>query len=510
MRQLLHVIAFALLAALLHLSAPALGRAQVGAESPLRLATNRQGDVDVIPVDRLMRAVKRSNLRSGPGTHYDKVGVLEVGQQVRVTGEVGGWLRVEMPNGRTAFVYAPLLGDVTSSGEPTAAERLFWQSVKDSGDAADIRAYLDRYPQGTFSVLARNWLGRLQAQGRASDGGRLVQNVEAAHRAVWQIHNVKPGETFDEKKGHYQGTAFAIAPSNFIINAHVLLGLLERDDSLAATSLLQDGNPAKLKVKQVLAVNVAHDLALLETGQRVDDYLRFIDEDALGPGEQLFVMGYLDGFTRQAVPDGIVYEDVFSFAVATDHRDLSGMSGSPILNAGGRVVGVGDVGDGNMLHGVKVTYVKAFIAGESGTVCSQHASLQSCLLAGAKQVKEMAAGGDLQAIYQLGTWISNVNRIDPELGLDIDSLVEAVRQGYAPAEDDLAFLYAKNDDLEKAFALYKRAAEKGLPGSVFELGRYYFNGWGTQKDMVLGRFWIKKSSDQGFLPAMDYLKKFGG
>ena len=43
-----------------------------------------------------------------------------------------------------------------------AAERelLFWESVKDSTNPADLQAYLDRYPGGTYEVLARN---RLQA-----------------------------------------------------------------------------------------------------------------------------------------------------------------------------------------------------------------------------------------------------------------------------------------------------------------------------------------------------------
>ena len=451
MRQRLRIISSALSATLI-LTGTILAQAPASAESRPRLAANHQGSFEVVPVSRLMRAVKRANLRSGPATHFDKVGVLEVGEQVRVTGEVSGWLRVEVPNGRTAFVYAPLLGDVTPSAEPTAAKR----------------------------------------------------------RAVWQIHNVRPGEMFDEKKGHCQGTAFAIGPRNFIINVHVLLGLLERDDSLAATSLLQDGNPVQLEVKQVLTVNVAHDLALIETVQRVEEYLRFIDEDAPGPDEQLWVMGYLDGLTRQEITNGIAYEDIFSFAVATDFPDLAGMSGSPILDAGGRVAGVGYFAEGNMLYGVKINHVKAFVAGESGTVCSQHASLQSCLLAGARQVKEMAAGGDLQAIYELGEWRSNVHRIDSSMGDDLDSLMEAARQDYAPAAFDLALLYAKNDDLKTAFALYKQAAERGHPGSVFQLGRYYFNGWGTPQDKALGRFWIRKSIDQGFLPAMDYLKKFGG
>ena len=44
------------------------------------------------------------------------------------------------------------------SAEHLAAERVFWESVKDSTNAADLQAYLDQYPGGTYEVLARNRL----------------------------------------------------------------------------------------------------------------------------------------------------------------------------------------------------------------------------------------------------------------------------------------------------------------------------------------------------------------
>ena len=56
-----------------------------------------------------LRAVKGVNLRRGPGTHYDKVGLLQVGEVVWVTGEAAAdWLRIVTRSGRIAFVYAPL------------------------------------------------------------------------------------------------------------------------------------------------------------------------------------------------------------------------------------------------------------------------------------------------------------------------------------------------------------------------------------------------------------------
>ena len=46
-------------------------------------------------------------------------------------------------------------------GLPSEAELLFWESVKDSREATDLQAYLDRYPGGVYEVLARNRLRRL-------------------------------------------------------------------------------------------------------------------------------------------------------------------------------------------------------------------------------------------------------------------------------------------------------------------------------------------------------------
>ena len=53
--------------------------------------------------------------------------------------------------------------------EQLAAKRLagekeleFWKSVKDSDDPADVQAYRDRYPGGSYEVLARNRLKRLE------------------------------------------------------------------------------------------------------------------------------------------------------------------------------------------------------------------------------------------------------------------------------------------------------------------------------------------------------------
>ena len=52
-------------------------------------------------------------------------------------------------------------GDKRLTAEQLATERLFWESVKDSEEPADITAYLAQYPGGTYAALAHNRLKRL-------------------------------------------------------------------------------------------------------------------------------------------------------------------------------------------------------------------------------------------------------------------------------------------------------------------------------------------------------------
>ena len=77
---------------------------------------------------------------------------------------------------------APSAGDTVSqqlTAEQLAAERVFWESVKDSANAADVQAYLDRYPGGTYEVLARNRLQALTGAGTPAAPEATAESVEA-------------------------------------------------------------------------------------------------------------------------------------------------------------------------------------------------------------------------------------------------------------------------------------------------------------------------------------------
>jgi uncharacterized caspase-like protein len=55
---------------------------------------------------------------------------------------------------------APAYGTV----DPKAVELSFWDSVKDSGNASLLKSYLERYPQGTFTEIAKVKLQQLETK----------------------------------------------------------------------------------------------------------------------------------------------------------------------------------------------------------------------------------------------------------------------------------------------------------------------------------------------------------
>ena len=78
-------------------------------DTPLEAAQTYENHVSWSP-PKVMYAIERSNVRAGPGTSYDKVDLLEVGQEVRVSERTGSWFKLEDRAGqRERFVYAPLL-----------------------------------------------------------------------------------------------------------------------------------------------------------------------------------------------------------------------------------------------------------------------------------------------------------------------------------------------------------------------------------------------------------------
>ena len=134
--------------------------------------------------------------------------------------------------------------------------------------------------------------------------------------------------------------------------------------------LSQKGSSVVLRVEEILALEASHDLVLLKMKEKVSNYLS-IKEGLLKPSENLFVLGYPGGvFKKMRKTGNIFYENIHSYNFPVDYFDVSGASGSPVLDEQGQVVGVLFGCDENLLEVLKINHLKNFIAGHRKQNCS--------------------------------------------------------------------------------------------------------------------------------------------
>ena len=70
---------------------------------------------------------------------------------------------------------------------PERFELIFWDSIKDSNNPADYDAYLEAYPKGRFSPLARaraKSLRESQARERQATAGPKIEDMDAEFKVL--------------------------------------------------------------------------------------------------------------------------------------------------------------------------------------------------------------------------------------------------------------------------------------------------------------------------------------
>ena len=98
-----------------------------------------------------------------PGLPVESVFKRVRGEVARMTGDVQIPWEASSLTGDFFFASAKSPTRSAATGATDAeAELLFWQSVKDSQDAEDFKAYLHQYPNGRFAEIAKNRLNRMK------------------------------------------------------------------------------------------------------------------------------------------------------------------------------------------------------------------------------------------------------------------------------------------------------------------------------------------------------------
>ena len=90
--------------------------------------------------------------------------------------------------------------------------------------------------------------------------------------------------------------------------------------------------------------------------------------------------------------------------------------------------------------------------------------------------------------------------------------MELAEKGYPLAECQIGYFYLEGfgvqKDLEKAFYWTERAANHGDRDGQYNLGLFYEDGIGVERDLKKAKIWYKAAAQQGQDLAIDKCRKY--
>jgi putative serine protease PepD len=222
------------------------------------------------------------------------------------------------------------------------------------------------------------------ASPRAEASARPIADAATPRRVYDGAKNAVTYIVADTPQGQATGSGFVVSKDGLIVtNEHVVDG--------ASKIQVIVGTGSDAQAATVVASDATHDLALLKVAGHDLPTLSLGDSSSLGVGDPTYAIGNPFGldstFTTGIVsalhrdlqaPDGAT----ISGAIQTDAALNPGNSGGPLLDAGGKVIGVnaqietgsqgGEGGNVGIGFAIPASTVKAFVA-QAG----HHAALQA-------------------------------------------------------------------------------------------------------------------------------------
>jgi formylglycine-generating enzyme required for sulfatase activity len=96
-----------------------------------------------------------------------------------------------------------------------AFELSYWETIKNSTNAGDFKAYLEKYPNGQFAALAKNRISSLEASAKPVESNRASNDSNATELAFWDsVKNSTRIEDFRAYLKKYPNGAFTELANN--------------------------------------------------------------------------------------------------------------------------------------------------------------------------------------------------------------------------------------------------------------------------------------------------------
>ncbi len=344
------------------------------------------------------------------------------------------------------MLQVPVYGALAQGSD---AEITFWNSIRDSTDVDEFRAYLESFPDGAFAPLARVRIKKLSGNGE-------ISKSEPEPKQKEQPVTAEPGSTGPENDVGYVGAR--------VLNLNAEQARRAGLDTARGAWLEEvvPGSPADRAglikgdvVVKVDAVPVANILEFLEHTKRLKpgQAARF---EVMRSGRTIIVPVTAGGFVA----------DNLAAATAGDTRAMLWLYG---IYVGDRL-GAPDVEKA-------MRWLDAAV--DSGDAAAQHT---------------------LANLHWQGT---HVNKDRPKAKTLFQKSAD---RGHAPASDMMGRIFYSGlvgeKDLKLALSYFRRAADAGNSAMMHQVGYMYLNGEGVAKNAEEAVRWYRMSAEAGYANAM--------
>ncbi len=368
-----------------------------------------------------------------------------------------------------------------ADAETSQAERTFWQSVQNSGDPDELKAYLRAYPTGKFAGAARTRLKELQNTPDENSLAMVVEEMpplkaEDVGFLGLSIQSVQQDELSKYGLAEPRGAKVSVDPK---------YGPATRAGFKAGDLILQ--------IDEHLINNHAHMVSITRSKR---------------PGDPLKI-------TRRRIGTDEVVEFKIG-ALGRDTFEAASSGNAAAMELLARLLYAGDVFQKDITRSLK-WYERACENGLPKACSSLGLHYQSWLpvdkrdvVTAGKWFRKGAELDDVRCMQQLG----NVLAFAPGHPRDFEGAIKWYRRAIEKSNDvasiaNLALVFeGKNGapkDHKEFFRLTKLAAEAGRPEAIINLGIAYVNGVGVKRDVAMAVRQLTIAGNKGHPVAWRYL-----
>ena len=301
------------------------------------------------------------------------------------------------------------------------------------------------------------------------------EQLEQASRAVWQLWaiNVFAPSLSDKPKNEskifrertqlkrwsvFLGNGFFIAPEDLeqkysdllLTKCHFIRKLFDNGKGLEDIQIYNHFhlNPEEIKdplaIESLVALDCVSNLALLKTKSKVPSYLTIDKPPLTDEGKGLFVLDSIEDSAHLIRQTGQVHQILNHLYFPANYSYLKNSIGSPVTDIYGQMTGMVSDTTANIIFLLETDQLKRFIKGDTGIQCDTKEP-QDCLNEAVGLLykhKEPTHLADSDSPLQM--YLQNKQTVD------LTKLL--AKQGYTPAQHDLAVMCYNGEGMEQSLS----------------------------------------------------------